>query len=206
MNVLYALCEWRLDECAAVREVIRQAVRFVFACVPAVSEARRAAVTRPAVLQSENPETADQLRHEPIGEDSKGNRYFHFADGSEDCRLYREEPPRKRLGKKNKDKSDEALWETVCTTLEEMSDFAAKMSASRNKNDKALHDLLTTSVLPKLMDTVQARRKAEERAAALEAMPKKRSSRLQVRSWIAREYNVCCLKDNQHNIHLDVRC
>ncbi|CAL8467238.1 g6774 [Coccomyxa elongata] len=154
MNILYALCEWRLDECAAIREVIRQA--------------------------ADNPETADHLRHEPIGEDSKGNRYFHFADDSEDCRLYREEPPRKRLGKKNKDRSDEALWETVCTTLEDMSDFAARMSASRNKNDKALHDLLTTSLLPKLMDTVQARRKAEERAAALEAMPKKRSSRLQV--------------------------
>lgn len=180
MNILYALCEWRLDECAAIREVIRQAVRLVFAFVAAAWRGKRTAVTRPAVLQADNPETADHLRHKPIGEDSKGNRYFHFADNSEDCRLYREEPPRKRPGKKNKDKSDEALWETVCTTLEDMSDFAAKMSASRNKNDKALHDLLTTSVLPKLMDTVQARRKAEERAAALEAMPKKRSSRIQV--------------------------
>jgi hypothetical protein len=123
---------------------------------------------------------ADELRHEPIGEDSKGYRYFYFSNNNEDCRLYREEPPRKRPGKKYKDKSDEALWETVCTTMEEMSDFSAKLSASRNKNDKALHDLLTTDILPKLIDTVQARRRAEERAAALEAMPKKRSSRIQV--------------------------
>jgi hypothetical protein len=26
MNILYALCEWRLDECAVLREVVKQAV------------------------------------------------------------------------------------------------------------------------------------------------------------------------------------
>lgn len=35
-------------------------------------------------------------------------------------------------------------------------------------------------MLPKLVETVAARRRAEERAALLESMPRKRSNRLQV--------------------------
>lgn len=123
---------------------------------------------------------ADTLRHLPIGEDSKGCRYYFFSDSQEDCRLYREEPPRKRLSKKQAHREHLALWDTVCTTLEEISDFAARLGASRNRSDKALHEVLTLDLLPKLIDTVSARKKADERAAALEAMPKKRSSRLQV--------------------------
>lgn len=123
---------------------------------------------------------ADTLRHQPVGEDSKGCRYYFFSDSQEDCRLYREEPPRKRLSNKQTHREHLALWDTVCTTLEEISDFAARLGASRNKSDKALYEFLTLELLPKLIDTVSARKKADERAAALEAMPKKRSSRLQV--------------------------
>ena len=130
---------------------------------------------RPAGAQED---TAIGLRHLPIGEDARGCRYFFFSDQSEDCRLYREEPPGKRQGKKHK--GEEALWETACITLEDLADFSARLGASRNKSDKALHEVLEGDILPQLRDTVQARRKAEERAAALEAMPKKRSSRLQV--------------------------
>lgn len=127
--------------------------------------------------QVDASDMADILRHEPIGEDSRGCRYFFFSDSQEDCRLYRELPPRKRPSKKH---GDRALWDTVCTSLEEISDFAARLGASRNKSDRALHEFLTLQLLPKLIDTVSARKKADERAAALEAMPKKRSSRLQV--------------------------
>ena len=121
-------------------------------------------------------ETADVLRHEPIGLDAKGHRYFFLADDNEDTRLYREWQP----GRKQKEDGEDALWQTVAIGLEELSDFAARLGASRNKNDKALHDLLTTELLPRLIDSVPARRKASERWQALEAMPKKRSSRLQV--------------------------
>ena len=56
----------------------------------------------------------------------------------------------------------------------------SKAGRLQEQNDKSLHEFLTLELLPKLIDTVSARKKADERAAALEAMPKKRSSRLQV--------------------------
>ena len=43
-----------------------------------------------------------------------------------------------------------------------------------------LHNKLTSDILPQLELTVAARRKAEEKAALRDAMPKKRSTRLQV--------------------------
>lgn len=52
--------------------------------------------------------------------------------------------------------------------------------ACRTGKDKALHDLIATEILPQLIESAAARRRAEEKQAAIEAMPKKRSSRLQV--------------------------
>ncbi len=52
--------------------------------------------------------------------------------------------------------------------------------ACRSGKDKALHDLIATDILPQLIESAAARRRAEEKQAAIEAMPKKRSSRLQV--------------------------
>ncbi len=52
--------------------------------------------------------------------------------------------------------------------------------ACRIGKDKALHDLIATDILPQLIESAAARRRAEEKQAAIEAMPKKRSSRLQV--------------------------
>ena len=74
--------------------------------------------------QVENPEyTSDALRHHPIGEDARGNRYYYFSTNNEDCRLYREEPP--GLGDSPKDlgleaEVGEATWATQTTTLEEL--------------------------------------------------------------------------------------
>ena len=174
MHILYALAEWRLDECNAVREAIKQTVGGCPLLLLGLFWAGSFR-ERPAGAQED---TAIGLRHLPIGEDAKGCRYFFFSDQNEDCRLYREEPPGRRQGKKHK--GEEALWGTACITLEDLSDFSARLGASRNKSDRALHEVLEADILPQLRDTVQARRKAEERAAALEAMPKKRSSRLQV--------------------------
>ena len=52
--------------------------------------------------------------------------------------------------------------------------------ASRSGKDKTLHDLVSEGILPQLVESAAARRRAEEKQAAIEAMPKKRSSRLQV--------------------------
>lgn len=52
--------------------------------------------------------------------------------------------------------------------------------ACRSGKDKSLHDLVSLEILPQLVESAAARRRAEEKQAAIEAMPKKRSSRLQV--------------------------
>lgn len=133
-------------------------------------------------LQVDDPENpADSLRSLPIGEDSKGNRYYYFSANSEDCRLYREDPPgKKRANKKQKVSKDEAAWETVCTTLEEMTEFVESLAATRNKAERALHALLSSDILPKCVETADARRKAEAKAAEKESQPIKRSNRLLV--------------------------
>ena len=50
----------------------------------------------------------------------------------------------------------------------------------RNAKEKLLHNRLMSDILPQLELTVAARRKAEEKAALRDAIPKKRSTRLQV--------------------------
>lgn len=55
-------------------------------------------------------------------------------------------------------------------------------AACRSGKEKLLHDLVSLDILPQLVESTAARRRAEERQAAIEAMPKKRSSRLQVHS------------------------
>jgi hypothetical protein len=116
-----------------------------------------------------------------LGKDSKGNRYYYFGVNWEDCRLYREQPPalQKKPGKARAVAS-EPQWDTVCTTLEEVQAFADALCTTRSKADKGLIDALTKRILPKLAETANARRRAEERQAALEALPRKRSNRLQV--------------------------
>ncbi|KAK9815143.1 hypothetical protein WJX73_008682 [Symbiochloris irregularis] len=155
VRLLYALCEWRAVECPVVRDAIRRVV--------------------------DGPdEPAGSLRHFPVGEDSRGGRYFYFSGNNEDCRLYREEPPRKKSGKRTDGPHEQATWETVCTTLEDIEGLADKFTASKHKAERSLHTVLADGILPRLVETANARKRAQEKAAALEALPKKRSSRLQL--------------------------
>ena len=73
----------------------------------------------------------DALRQEPIGEDSKGNLYYYFSFNNEDCRLYRQEPPARKSAKRRRGSGDDSDWETVCTSVEEMSDFVDTLSAAK---------------------------------------------------------------------------
>lgn len=142
-------------------------------------------------MKVEHPDyTADALRHYPIGEDSQGNTYYYFAIGGEDCRLYQLEPayyrrpkPRKlrskvrKGGKKLKAKQqeeeedseaellevEEPRWTTTCSTLEEMQEWAEKLGKSRNPADKSLHQLVADEILPKLVETANARKRALEK-------------------------------------------
>jgi hypothetical protein len=61
-----------------------------------------------------------------------------------------------------------------------LQDFTEHLASSRNYKEKMLHEVLHLQILPKLVETANARRRAEEKAALLAAMPKKRSNRLQV--------------------------
>lgn len=144
-------------------------------------------------VQVEGPdEPAGAVRHLPIGEDSRGARYFFFSGNNEDCRLYREEPPRKRTGKKPDGLDSQAGWETVCVTLEDLSEFASSLESSRNRGERSLYSTLANGILPRLVETANARKRAQEKAAALEAVPKKRSSRLQVRQRLAVKSSYDC--------------
>ncbi len=147
-------------------------------------------------MQSESSEQAEgSLRQDPLGEDSRGGQYFYFAQGFEDCRLYRQQLPIKPKTKSHKKvkpallaeataaiELGEAGWETVATTLEEIEELSDRFSTSRNRSEKSISSRLASDILPRLRETVAARRRAEERAAAIEAMPRKRSSRIQVSS------------------------
>ena len=138
-------------------------------------------------------EPVGAVRHFPLGEDSRGGRYFYFSGNNEDCRLYREEPPRKRTGKKPDGSDSEAGWETVCVTVEEISEHAQQLDTTKSKSERTLHSVLTNGILPRLVETANARKRAQEKAAALEAMPKKRSSRLQV--GMQRGSGSCCASE-----------
>jgi hypothetical protein len=58
-----------------------------------------------------------------------------------------------------------------------MQAFAARLKPSKLRADKELHAQLADHILPRLEETAAARRRAEEKAALWEALPKKRSSR-----------------------------
>ncbi len=72
---------------------------------------------------------------------------------------------------------EQTRWHTACSSLEELQALVAKLAGSKHSKEKELHKLLAGSILPKLEETANARRRAEEKAALYEAMPKKRSSR-----------------------------
>eukprot|EP00884_Botryococcus_braunii_P017978 jgi/Botrbrau1/4864/Bobra.0032s0021.1 len=152
IEIIHALCEWRVEECAEIQDYIRQAAEGVEL-------------------------SADLLRNAPIGQDSRGGKYFFFST-TEDCRLYREEPLNK--GKGGRSDYDEASWETVCVSIEDISEFIGQLTSSRGKAEKQLAETLSANILPRLIESTGARRRAEEKAAAIEAAPRKRSSRQQV--------------------------
>lgn len=84
-------------------------------------------------MQAESADSStDLLRHEPIGEDSKGNLYYYFSFNNEDCRLYKQEPPYRKTNKRRRSSGDEDTWETITTSVEEISDFLETLSASRS--------------------------------------------------------------------------
>ena len=151
LAILYALCEWRIHECWQVRDAVDRTVKNV-------------------------DYSADALRQEPLGIDSKGHRYFYFSYGGEDCRLYKE-TPRVPLTMRNWNKA-RASWRTQCVTLDELKAFADRFRGAKAGVDRELHAVLTEEVIPGLEETINARRRQEEKQRLYELAIKKRSSRI----------------------------
>eukprot|EP00854_Cymbomonas_tetramitiformis_P015319 gene15319-18124_t len=151
-SILRALCEWRLVECPCVHEAVKASV-------------------------NSTEFTADCLREEPIGEDSSGALYYHLASNGEDCRIYRQMLPQLTGGKAPKLKTPET-WETICTTMDELRDWIFQLKKLKPKVEKELYKTLSKEILPKLEESAAAREKQERKARELEAMPRKRSSRI----------------------------
>jgi hypothetical protein len=126
----------------------------------------------------------------PIGDDATGGKYFFFSYGSENCRLYRVEPLSK--GANRKSDYEETSWETVCASVADISTFLAQLSSSRSTPEQRLAEVLSADILPRLIETSSARRRAGEKAAGLEGAPRKRSSQVQVQPCFVRNTAIGC--------------
>ncbi|ORY62839.1 hypothetical protein BCR35DRAFT_308868 [Leucosporidium creatinivorum] len=67
-------------------------------------------------------------------------------------------------------------WEAICVTRKEWEAFADKFNTSKNRNERALRDLLKTEILPKVIATIDAKEKAQ--IQEIIAMNRKRSTRI----------------------------
>lgn len=121
VTVLWNLCDFRLDQ----EDVPEQLIR----------------------LES------DSVRVDPLGYDSNSATYWYFYG----TRLYREDKvkgapllnqPKKR--KKNQENKADSNWQVVCFTEEDWQGLTEKFAKSSNKNERALHEVLNESFLPKI--------------------------------------------------------
>lgn len=138
ISLVFALCDWRAQDCPAVKDVLKQLVsHYLSYCCSdhpiQCLKTMHAMLSECLYLQAEsNDSSADLLRHEPIGEDSKGNLYYYFSFNNEDCRLYKQEPPHRKTTKRRRSTGDEDAWDTITTTVEDVADFVQSLSASRS--------------------------------------------------------------------------
>ncbi|KAL8286836.1 hypothetical protein RQP46_004364 [Phenoliferia psychrophenolica] len=67
-------------------------------------------------------------------------------------------------------------WEAICITVDEYEAFVAKLAKSKDRNEKALRDLVQTDILPVVVEHYAALERARQTELAL--LNRKRSSRL----------------------------
>jgi len=153
LDIVHALCEWLCQDDPDIIDALERTV-------------------------SDKEYTADALREEPIGVDAEGSRYYYLGIDGEDCRLYKETPPKNRGERRFI--YDNAEFSTVCTTLEELAELKDKFASSNQKTDLSLAKTLMDDIIPKLEETKAARERAIRKAERIEQMPRKRSGRLQL--------------------------
>ncbi|TPX37492.1 hypothetical protein SmJEL517_g00543 [Synchytrium microbalum] len=150
---------------------------------------------RMRALLKDEEDDAVEWRVEPIGYDAKGNKFWMFDDN----RLYMEVT--NKTDKSNKKSGDSAparrgkagsssittdqppinsrsgngSWQLVCLTPEDWQTFPDRFKNSKDQQEKALYTFLTEHAIPMVLQDIEARR-----ARKLEAVTKKRSSRLKL--------------------------
>ncbi|CAF0733275.1 unnamed protein product [Didymodactylos carnosus] len=130
-----------------------------------------ARLTQPDVENLTETVSADLIRFEPCGEDSKGSKMWYFGD----TRLYVE--------KLDKTKSGITSWECVCRTLDEWETFVSSYKQSTKAQDKRL--LQTLYLLIQELPDIYSRkdRDTQKRSSSLFAKyaPKRSSTRLETK-------------------------
>eukprot|EP00041_Stephanoeca_diplocostata_P032312 m.1032816 g.1032816 ORF g.1032816 m.1032816 type:complete len:1024 (-) comp24128_c0_seq2:216-3287(-) len=86
---------------------------------------------------------SDDLRAEPIGKDAKNVVYYDFGD----FRLYSET---------QSTKTKPSIWQTVCVTAVEWTDFVRSLKRTTNREEKKLYIYLD-SILPNVLAELQRR-------------------------------------------------
>mmetsp|Transcript_20062 Transcript_20062/g.38197 ORF Transcript_20062/g.38197 Transcript_20062/m.38197 type:complete len:608 (-) Transcript_20062:1565-3388(-) len=154
LALLLACCEWALENNQLVCDSVVHSV--------------------------ENKEyTADVLRAEPVGWDSLGRGLYHFSQEAEDAYLFRDTPAPPLKGKKARESEGVAgSWETVCTTPEELLAFGKALKKSKHRDDKAIGKYVVEDIAPMIEANASKRAREEKKQRELDAMPRKRSSRI----------------------------
>eukprot|EP01117_Protostelium_nocturnum_P014567 TRINITY_DN5550_c0_g1_i5.p1 TRINITY_DN5550_c0_g1~~TRINITY_DN5550_c0_g1_i5.p1 ORF type:complete len:412 (-),score=149.30 TRINITY_DN5550_c0_g1_i5:825-2060(-) len=101
-----------------------------------------------------------RIREQPGGKDGKGWSYWTLDVHDETPRFYREKPPKKgeKIGE----------WETVSTTMEELTQFRNTLAESTDSADKTMVEFLDTEILPALVKQEKRREESFKRTRKLE--------------------------------------
>ncbi|CAF3552866.1 unnamed protein product [Rotaria sordida] len=130
-----------------------------------------ARLDRPDIEQVTETMSADSIRFEPFGEDSRGNKLWYFGD----TRLYCDS---------SKKHTETSTWECVCRTLDEWNIFIEnfrKLCSKKNsslKDRKLLERLIT--LYTELPD-IYARKERDRQRRWTSYEPKRSSTRLEAK-------------------------
>lgn len=116
------------------------------------------------------------LREKPLGKDRNNNLYWTLDEHDITARIYKESPPLYNeagvqvagIGRGYLRNYYLGKWETVCTTLEELTQFATTLSQD-DKDENLLYQTITNILIPPLQEQ-EKQRQLEARKLAKQEM------------------------------------